>query len=66
MAAQLLEQVSELKRLGLAIMIVEQNARQALEVADTGFVLVLGENRFSGTGAELLADKDVARAFLGG
>lgn len=65
-AAQLLEQVSELKRLGLAIMIVEQNARQALEVADTGFVLVLGENRFSGTGAELLADKDVARAFLGG
>lgn len=65
-AAQLLEQVSELKRLGLAIMIVEQNARQALEVADRGFVLVLGKDKYSGSGAELLADENVVRAFLGG
>lgn len=64
-AAQLLEQIAELKRLGLAILMVEQNARQALEVADTGYVLVLGENRFTGSGADLLADKDVGRTFLG-
>lgn len=65
-AAQLLEQIAELKRLGFAILMVEQNARQALQVADTGYVLVLGENRFTGSGADLLADKDVGRTFLGG
>ena len=64
-AGQLLEQIAELKRLGLAILMVEQNARQALEVADTGYVLVLGENRFTGSGEDLLADEDVGRTFLG-
>jgi len=45
---------------------VEQNARQALEIADKGFVLVQGENRFTDTGSNLLADPEVRRSFLGG
>jgi branched-chain amino acid transport system ATP-binding protein len=45
---------------------VEQNARQALEIADKGYVLVQGENRYTDTGAALLANPDVRQAFLGG
>jgi len=45
---------------------VEQNARQALEIADIGFVLVQGRNRFTDTGEALLANADVRRSFLGG
>ena len=45
---------------------VEQNARQALEIADTGYVLVNGENRFTDSGAALLADAEVRRTFIGG
>ena len=46
--------------------LVEQNARQALEIADTGFVLVNGENRYTGTGESLLANPEVRRTFIGG
>jgi branched-chain amino acid transport system ATP-binding protein len=45
---------------------VEQNARQALEIADKGYVLVQGSNRFTDTGKTLLADPEVRRSFLGG
>ena len=45
---------------------VEQNARQALAIADKGYVLVQGANRFMGSGADLLADPDVRKSFLGG
>ena len=51
---------------GVAILMVEQNARQALAFASRGFVLANGQNRFTGTGAELIADPDVAKSFLGG
>ncbi len=51
---------------GVTILMVEQNAKQALRIADTGHVLVNGGNFASGTGAELLADEDVRRSFLGG
>jgi branched-chain amino acid transport system ATP-binding protein len=50
---------------GVGILMVEQNARQALALAHRGFVLAGGQNRFTGTGAELLADPEVARSFLG-
>ena len=49
-----------------SILMVEQNARQALEIADMGYVLVQGANRYTDTGAALLADPDVRRTFLGG
>jgi branched-chain amino acid transport system ATP-binding protein len=49
-----------------AILMVEQNARQALNVSDRGYVLDMGENRFEGTGEELLESEDVAELYLGG
>jgi branched-chain amino acid transport system ATP-binding protein len=65
-AADLLQQIVALKERGLAVLMVEQNARQALEIADVGYVLVLGENRYTGSGQDLLADLEVRRSFLGG
>ncbi|HEY8576359.1 MAG TPA: ABC transporter ATP-binding protein [Devosia sp.] len=51
---------------GVGILMVEQNARQALAFASKGFVLAQGQNRFTGTGPELIADPEVAKSFLGG
>jgi branched-chain amino acid transport system ATP-binding protein len=56
----------DVRKSGLTILMVEQNARQALRIADHGHVLVTGQNFASGTGAELLADETVRRSFLGG
>ncbi len=63
---ELFERIIDISRGGVAILIVEQNARQALELADTGFVLVQGRNRHTGAGAELLANPEIRRSFLGG
>ncbi len=58
--------IQKIKSTGVPILIVEQNAKQALGVADRGYVLVDGANRHTGTGAELLGDREIARMFLGG
>ena len=63
---ELFERIVDIARGGVAVLIVEQNARQALELADTGFVLVQGRNRHTGAGAELLANAEIRRSFLGG
>ena len=63
---ELFDRIIEIARRGIAILMVEQNARQALAIADRGYVLVNGENRFTDTGATLLADPEVRRSFLGG
>jgi len=63
---ELFDRILEIARTGVAILMVEQNARQALEIADHGFVLVQGRNRFTDTGEALLANEDVRRSFLGG
>ncbi|MEM1038948.1 MAG: ABC transporter ATP-binding protein [Pseudomonadota bacterium] len=63
---ELFDRILEIRQTGVAVLMVEQNARQALEIADRGYVLVTGENRFTDTGAALLADPDVRRSFLGG
>jgi branched-chain amino acid transport system ATP-binding protein len=63
---ELFERIMQIARNGVAVLMVEQNARQALEIADMGYVLVQGTNRFTGTGAALLADPEVRRTFLGG
>ena len=60
------ERLTEMKRAGYTLMVVEQNAARALAVADRGYVLELGRNRFEGTGPSLLADPDVKRLYLGG
>ena len=62
----LFDRIIEVSRTGLPILMVEQNARQALEIADKGYVLVQGRNAYTGTGKELLADPEVRKSFLGG
>ena len=62
----LFERILEVRQTGVAILMVEQNARQALDIADKGFVLVVGENRHTDTGQALLEDPEVRRSFLGG
>ena len=63
---ELFDRIIEVARSGISILMVEQNARQALNIADKGYVLVQGANRYTDTGAALLADPDVRRSFLGG
>ena len=63
---EIFEQIVKVNKAGVAILMVEQNARQALAFASRGFVLAQGKNRFTGTGAELIADPEVAKSFLGG
>ena len=63
---ELFDRIIEVKKTGIAILMVEQNARQALAIADKGFVLVTGQNRFTDSGQLLLANKEVRRSFLGG
>ena len=62
----LFERMLEIRSAGIAILMAEQNARQALAVADRGYVLVTGENRFTDSGRALLANPEVRRSFLGG
>ena len=63
---ELFDRIIEVARMGIPILMVEQNARQALEIADRGYVLVQGRNAYSGTGKELLGDPEVRKSFLGG
>jgi branched-chain amino acid transport system ATP-binding protein len=63
---ELFDRIIEVARTGIAILMVEQNARQALSIADRGYVLVQGRNRYTDTGAALLANIEVRKAFLGG
>ncbi len=63
---ELFDRIIEVARLGIPVLMVEQNARQALEIADKGFVLVQGRNAHTGSGKALLADPEVRASFLGG
>ena len=63
---ELFDHILKVKQTNVAILMVEQNAKQALSISDRGYVLVTGENKFSGTGKELLNDPEVRRSFLGG
>ena len=62
---ELFNHILKVKKTNVAILMVEQNAKQALNISDRGYVLVTGENKFSGTGKELLNDPEVRRSFLG-
>ena len=62
---ELFDHILKVKATNVAILMVEQNAKQALSISDRGYVLVTGENKFSGTGKELLNDPEVRRSFLG-
>ena len=63
---ELFDHILKVKKTNVAILMVEQNAKQALNISDRGYVLVTGENKYSGTGKELLNDPRVRSSFLGG
>ena len=63
---ELFDRILEIAATGIAILMVEQNARQALSIADRGYVLVQGRNRYTDTGEALLANPEVRASFLGG
>ena len=63
---ELFEHIVKVKKTNVAIIMVEQNAKQALNISDRGYVLVTGQNKFEGSGDELLNDPEVRRSFLGG
>ncbi|MDC0167965.1 ABC transporter ATP-binding protein [bacterium] len=62
---ELFEHILKVKKTNVAIIMVEQNAKQALSISDRGYVLVTGENKFEGSGKDLLDDPEVRRSFLG-
>ena len=62
---ELFHHIFKVKQKNVAIIMVEQNAKQALNISDRGYVLVTGENKFEGSGKELLNDPEVRRSFLG-
>ena len=63
---ELFQKITEISSKGIAILMVEQNAKQALAIANKGFVLVQGENKYTDKGSSLLKNKEVRKAFLGG
>ncbi len=66
MVASVFENIERIRDLGVSILIVEQNAREALRRSDRAYVLVMGENRIEGKSQHLLDDPEVARVYLGG
>ncbi|MGR3344343.1 MAG: ABC transporter ATP-binding protein, partial [Paracoccaceae bacterium] len=63
---ELFDRIIEVAKAGISILMVEQNARQALAIADKGYVMVQGRNAFTDTGQALLANPEVRKSFLGG
>ena len=64
--ASLTSNILDVRDAGMAVLMVEQNAQQALNIADKGYVLVSGRNEYTGTGRELINDPEVRKKFLGG
>ena len=62
---ELFDHIVKIKKTNVAIIMVEQNAKQALSISDRGYVLVTGKNKFEGAGKDLLNDPEVRRSFLG-
>ena len=62
---ELFQHIIKIKKTNVAVIMVEQNAKQALKISDRGYVLVTGENKFEGLGKDLLNDPEVRRSFLG-
>ena len=62
---ELFEHIIKVKKTNVAVIMVEQNAKQALSISDRGYILVTGQNKFEGSGNDLLEDPEVRRSFLG-
>jgi branched-chain amino acid transport system ATP-binding protein len=63
---QIFDRIIAVNKTGVGVLLVEQNAKQALAIGHTGYVLATGRNRFTDSAANLLANRDVAESFLGG
>jgi branched-chain amino acid transport system ATP-binding protein len=63
---EIFEHIIRIKEKNIAILMVEQNANQALKISDRGYILVTGQNAYQGTGQELLNDPEIRKTFLGG
>ena len=63
---EIFQHILNIKKQNIAILMVEQNARQALEISDRGYILVTGKNAYEGDGEYLLNDKEIRKSFLGG
>jgi branched-chain amino acid transport system ATP-binding protein len=63
---EIFTKIVEIRQSGVAILMVEQNAKKALEMSDRGYVLVMGKNKYEDTGESLLANPEVGQLFLGG
>ena len=63
---EIFQHILNIKKQNIAILMVEQNARQALEISDRGYILVTGKNAYEGDGDYLLNDKEIRKSFLGG
>lgn len=66
MMEQIFDRIIAINKEGIGILLVEQNARQALSIAHRGYVLATGRNRFSGTAPALLGNPEIGQSFLGG
>jgi len=66
MVGVVFKKILEINQAGVALVMVEQNAREALRISDRGYVLAMGENRLEGSGPALLADEQVQKLYLGG
>lgn len=63
---QIFERIQEINKMGVGILMVEQNAKQALALSHRGYVLVMGSNRYEDTGMNLINNPEIAEMFLGG
>jgi len=63
---EIFQHILNIKKQNIAVLMVEQNARQALEISDRGYILVTGKNAYEGSGDYLLNDNEIRKAFLGG
>ena len=66
MIESVFERISSIKKSGVAVMLIEQNARAALQISDRGYVLAAGRNQFHGNGEDLANNSEIARLYLGG
>ncbi len=66
LAEMIFERIIAVNEMGVAILIVEQNAKQSLSISDRGYVLASGRNRFTDTGEKLLANEEIGQLYLGG
>ena len=66
LAAMIFDRITAINQTGVAILIVEQNAKESLKLSDRGYVLASGRNRFEDTGKNLLTNKEIGELYLGG